>query len=265
MNTLSIDRTQSRLETEQLWQTYLRSPSDELRNALVVRYRPLVRAIARRLHNRLPRRVDIEDLCQIGSVGLMRAIASYDPSRNVRFETFCRQRILGAMLDDLRDQDWVPRQVRKEIRAYQDAVSGARLALGRDPTGQEVADSLRATQGDCQELARAAQALGELSAAAVGPARVRACRPTHFEDVVDPRTPAPADQLQNADLQDVLGRALPPTQRQILALYYYDGLTMKEIGATLALSECRISQLHRALLRRLRCHLAARRPLRVCA
>jgi RNA polymerase sigma factor FliA len=238
----------------------------EERDRLVMENLPQVNFMARRLHNRVPEQIPLEDLMNAGIVGLLEAINHYDPSRGVKLMTFAKLRIEGAMLDSLRDLDWSPRELRKQGRQVEQAMNTLRWTLGRAPSETEIAAEmgikLEALQGLLCDLR--GLDLGSLEALAAGSERddqIYNYVPTSPEE--DPLFICMKSELRECLTQAV--SELPERDRQVLALYYVEELTMKEVGAVLGVGEGRISQVHSAALLRLRGRLqellASRRTL----
>jgi len=225
----------------------------EERDRLVMENLPQVNFIARRLHNRVPEQVQLEDLMNAGIVGLLEAINHYDPSRGIKLMTFAKLRIEGAMLDSLRDLDWSPRELRKKGRQVEQVMNTLRCTFGRAPSETEIAGemgiTLEALQGLLCDL-RGVD-LGSLEALAAGSER---------DDQIYNYVPTSREEdalflCLKSELHECLKQAvseLPERERQVLALYYVEELTMKEVGAVLGVGEARISQVHSAALLRLR-------------
>jgi RNA polymerase sigma factor FliA len=218
---------------EELWSSYRDNPSLELRNRLVLQYSPLVKYVAGRLRARLPESVEYADLVSDGILGLMEAIDRFDPARGLAFQTFAVPRIRGAMVDALRGLDWVPRSVRDKVRKVEEAQQRLEARLGRIPDDPEIAAELGITVSALRDLyAKVAftsvatvedlELADDLSAAAT-------------QEIED-------DQAKAALLQVV--RELPERDQVIIALYYFEGFTLAEIGQVLGVTESRVSQLH---------------------
>jgi len=241
------------------WQEYRKMRSEELRNILIEHYLPLVKINSERLSHKLPDEVELDDLISAGIDGLRDAIEMFDLDRGVKFETYCAARIRGAILDSLRNKDWVPRLVR--ARASQLAAGRRQLeaALGRAPAGHELAEFMGLSETEYEKLIRDAHAVGiiSLNRQFQDTDSGREVRETDF--VPDRRSESPLRGVQREDLKRILTKGLSKNERLILVLYYYEEMTMKEIGATLNLSESRVSQMHSAILERLRATLAHRR------
>jgi len=241
-----------------LWVQYQEEPSEKLRNFFMEKYLPLVRYNAERIYSRLPDEVDIEDLMSAGLFGLMDAIDAYDLERGVKFETYCAPRISGAILDELRSMDWVPRLVRHRSAKVDNARNALEMELGRAPTEAEVATHLGVDKEEFKKLHRDSRATGVVSLSrnwrqSDGGREVREI------DVIRDDTQAnPLSETQSRDLKDLITKGLSRAERLIVILYYYEEMTMKEIGATLDLSESRVSQMHSSILARLKAQMQHR-------
>ncbi|MCG3180651.1 MAG: RNA polymerase sigma factor FliA [Phycisphaerae bacterium] len=245
-------------ETAALWRRHKSKPTDESRNRLVERYLPLVRYNAERLHVRLPDEVDVDDLIQAGIFGLLDAIDAFDLDRGVKFETYCAQRIRGAILDELRSMDWVPRLVRSRSHKLNDTAKCLEAELGRKPTDGELAKRLNIGMKEFARLKRDAPTVSVVSLSRTHYQTDNNKDVTELEVLCDPACRNPEEEAQRTDLKDLLTRGLTRAERLILILYYYEEMTMKEIGATLDLSESRVSQMHSAILDRLKGQLGNR-------
>lgn len=226
---------------------------------------PMVRFLALRIRERLPQHVEMEDLISAGVVGLMDAMQKFDPAKKVQFRTYAQFRVRGAMLDSLRALDWGPRDLRRKGRAVEEAIRSLSARLGKAPTESEVAKEMGLDLNAYQQL------LGELSGL-----ELSSLNATPGEDAgVEALALLPAGpeddpflQCQSNEMRRLLARAiedLPERERMVLTLYYYEELTMREVGATLGVVESRVSQLHSSAMARLRVALgapAARRTAR---
>ena len=246
-------------DVEQLWIEFKQDMSNqELRNRLVEIYLPLVRYTAERIWGKLPRGVELDDLFSAGVFGLMGAIDAFDIARGVKFETYCTPRIRGSILDQLRSEDWVPRLVRSRAHKLERVYDELRVELGRSPTEIEMADRMGLPMKEFYHILKEANAVAMISLdRRWGEDEEDGIKELDF--VSDEKGEDPVRNIQKKDLKDLITRGLNQKERLIIVLYYYEQLTMKEIGQTLGLSESRVSQMHAAILLRLRKLLADRK------
>ncbi|MGP1310672.1 MAG: FliA/WhiG family RNA polymerase sigma factor [Phycisphaerales bacterium] len=246
------------IEPREIWIHFQKTKSLAIRNYFLERFMHLVRYNAERIHTRLPDEVDVDDLVQAGLFGLKDAIESFELDRGVKFETYCASRIRGAILDELRSMDWVPRLVRQRSSKVNQARNRFLLAHGRAPTENELADLLGADTEEYKKLNRDSRAVGvfSLSRKVVGG---DSSRELHEIDVIRDDTQSnPLSEAQRNDLRNLITRGLSRAERLIIVLYYFEEMTMKEIGATLDLSESRVSQMHSSILARLKAQMQHR-------
>ena len=253
-----------KLTEEQLVDVWTEFKSDQsnqqLRNQLMERYLPLVRYNAERVWSKLPDGVDLNDLISAGVFGLMDAIEAFDMERGVKFETYCVPRIRGAMLDELRTMDWVPRLVRSKASKIEAARKRAEVELGYPPADHDVAKHLGVPVEEYQTLKTEASAVNLVSL------NKKWYETDSYKDVrevdilEDSKGEDPTNGIQKRDLMRLVTKGLNRSERLIIILYYYEELTMKEIGTTLGLSESRVSQMHSSIVTRLKEQLGRRRP-----
>jgi RNA polymerase sigma factor for flagellar operon FliA len=248
-------------DIEQLWIEYKKDPNNEdLRNRLVENYLPLVRYNGERIWSRLPEGVELDDLISAGVFGLMDAIDAFDLTRGVKFETYCVPRIRGAMLDELRTMDWVPRLVRSKASKLNEALKTLEAKLGRQPTDRELAEHMTLSVAELEKMMLDANAVNLISL------NKKWYETDSYKDVreidilEDKKGEDPTKRIQKHDLMRLVTKGLNRNERLIIILYYYEELTMKEIGATLDLSESRVSQMHSSIVQRLQSQLHRRRP-----
>ena len=247
-------------DLQQVWHEYRADPKLELRNQLVEHYLPLVKYNAERIWARLPEGVDLDDLISAGVFGLMDAIDAFDLERGVKFETYCVPRIRGAMLDELRTMDWVPRLVRSKASKLEGARKALEAELGRPPRPDELAQRMGLASEEFEKMMSDANAVSIISL------NKKWYETDGYKDVreidilEDKKAEDPTHRLQNRDIMRLVTRGLNRNERLIIILYYYEEMTMKEIGATLDLSESRVSQMHSSIINRLQTLLAKRRP-----
>ncbi|MBT4885870.1 MAG: FliA/WhiG family RNA polymerase sigma factor [Planctomycetaceae bacterium] len=244
----------------ELWKTFKQDQSDQsLRNRFIEIFYPLVKYNAERIWARLPDGVELDDLISSGTFGLMDAIDAYDLSRGVKFETYCVPRIRGAMLDELRTMDWVPRLVRSKASKLNEAIKTLQARLGRTPADAEVAAHMELSAAEFEKLLVDANAISLVSL------NKKWCETDSSKDVreidilQDKKGEDPTRRIQKGDLMRLVTKGLNRNERLIIILYYYEELTMKEIGLTLDLSESRVSQMHSAIVERLQSQLVPRR------
>jgi RNA polymerase sigma factor FliA len=234
-----------------LWKAYSEKKSPEVKSQLVEAYFPLVRYIAERLSSTLPASVDVDDLTSMGTFGLIEAIDRFDVSRGFQFKTYCTSRVRGAILDSLRTNDWVPRLVRLRVNLVEKTLRRLHADYGREPTAVEMAGTLGMTLEQYRQLCEEASPISMLSltdeTADDSEGGSRMIDLVRDEKGIDPRT-----EQQKRDVQDLLFRHLSEKERTILALYYYEGLSMREIASMLRLTESRICQIHAKVLKRLK-------------
>jgi RNA polymerase sigma factor for flagellar operon FliA len=223
---------------------------------LMIEHLPIVRFIARRIHERLPQHVPIEDLYSAGVVGLLDAFSKFDPSKQVQFRSYAQFRIRGAILDNLRTLDWSPRELRRKGRAIEQAIQTLTAQFGRAPNELEIAAQLHI------DLAAYQQLLGELKGLEIGTLHSERSEDSGEEELVYlPNRPEedPLFRYLHAEMRERLTQAigeLPERERLVMTLYYYEETTMKEIGLILGVVESRISQIHASAVLHLRARLA---------
>jgi RNA polymerase sigma factor for flagellar operon FliA len=254
-------------DTNQLWRQYRLQKDQKLRDRLILTYAPLVKYVAGRLGSGLPAHVDEGDLVSYGLLGLISAIERYDPDRDVKFETYAIARIKGSIIDELRQMDWVPRSVRARARDIERAITELEAKMGRAPTEEEIAKKLGVSQEDLQdsllEISRTSiAALDELWTASSSGDQVAL-----IDTIEDTQGPEPQTALAATETREALGEAiarLPERAKLVVTLYYYEELTLREIGEVLGVTESRVSQLHTKAILRLKARLgggALRAPI----
>ena len=243
---------------EEVWRTYKNTASDELRNFLIEQYLHLVKSTAERMHMRLPGEVDVEDLMSAGLFGLMDAIDAFDLERGVKFETYCTQRIRGAIFDELRAMDWVPRLVRSRTAKVERARKALEMELGRRPTDREVCEQLEVTNSEYKKLSKDSKPVNVVSLNRKWFETDSSKDIREIDVIQDNRQEDPLAELQKKDLKLLITKGLSRAERLIVILYYYEEMTMKEIGMTLDLSESRVSQMHSSILARLKAQMQHR-------
>lgn len=239
--------------------TMLESSTATDRDLLLMEHLPTVRYLARRIHERLPQHVDLDDLVSAGVVGLIDAFSKFDHKKKVQFKSYAQFRIRGAILDSLRTLDWSPRELRRKGRAVEEAIRLVTQRVGRAPSEQEIATEMELSLTEYQAL------LGDLKGLEIGSLHMERSEDSGDEELAYiPGSPEedPLFRCLKGEMKQRLADAideLPEKERMVLTLYYYEELTMKEIGLTLGVVESRISQIHSSAVLRLRTALAGLR------
>jgi RNA polymerase sigma factor for flagellar operon FliA len=236
----------------------VRVSSEALRNVLMEHYLHLVRYNAERIHQKLPDEVELDDLMSSGIFGLMDAIEAFDQDRGVKFETYCAPRIRGAILDELRSMDWVPRLVRSRAQKMSQVTKQLEVELGRAPNSGEIAARLNISMDEFKKIEKDSNAVGVVSLSRKWFETDSNKDVREIDILEDKRGVDPIREIQRKDLKDMMTRGLSRAERLIVILYYFEEMTMKEIGATLDLSESRVSQMHSSIIARLRAQMSDR-------
>jgi RNA polymerase sigma factor FliA len=246
-------------DTQALWLEYRRTKDKALRDRLILTFAPLVKYVAGRLGSGLPAHVDEGDLVSYGLLGLIGAIERYDPGRDIRFETYAVARIKGAIIDELRALDWVPRSVRSRAREIERAIAELESKLGTAPTDEQIAAKVGISVDELEEsLANISRssiaALDELWSVSGEGDQV-----SLLDTIEDTTGPRPQEALDESEMREALADAiarLPEREKLVVTLYYYEELTLREIGEVLGVTESRVSQLHTKAILRLKSPLA---------
>jgi len=247
-------------ETQTLWLKYRKTGDQGLRDRLILTYAPLVKYVAGRLGSGLPAHVDEGDLVSYGLLGLIGAIERYDPGRDVKFETYAIARIKGAIIDELRALDWVPRSVRSRAREIERAMTELEAKLGTAPNDEQIAEKVGITVAELEEslteIARSSiAALDELWTVSGSDGDQVAL----IDTIEDNEAPDPQATLSQTEMKEAIADAiarLPEREKLVVTLYYYEELTLREIGEVLGVTESRVSQLHTKAILRLKARLA---------
>jgi RNA polymerase sigma factor for flagellar operon FliA len=247
-------------DTQALWLQFKRSGDRALRDRLILTYAPLVKYVAGRLGSGLPAHVEEGDLVSYGLLGLIGAIERFDPERDIKFETYAIARIKGSIIDELRSMDWVPRSVRARARDIERTIAQLEAKLGRAPTDEEIARKLdieEEFQESLLEISRTSiAALDELwSSSSTGGDPIAL-----IDTIEDPQAAEPQAAMAHTELREALGEAiarLPEREKLVVTLYYYEELTLREIGEVLGVTESRVSQLHTKAILRLKARLSS--------
>ncbi|MCX8117515.1 MAG: FliA/WhiG family RNA polymerase sigma factor [Desulfobacterota bacterium] len=234
--------------------------SSEDRNEVILRYAPLIKHVAHRLAMRLPSHICVDDLISAGVIGLMDAVSKFDPEKKVEFKTYAEFRIRGAMIDELRTMDWVPRSLRQKATQIERTIQQLERRNGRAVEDEEIASAMGLSLDEYYRTLKDLQGLSPIDPEEV----LRRCPRVSIEDVVEilagEEENNPFHQYSLNELKGLLSRAidtLSEKERTVLSLYYYEELTLKEIGEVLGLTESRICQIHAKAILKLRSRLKA--------
>ncbi len=234
-------------EEAALWAQYTETRDEGVRERLVENYLPLVFDIAERMSKRLPDHLDVQDLISFGNIGLLDAVRRFDPAEGVKFSTFCNLRISGSIMDELRRIDWPSRQVRQKVNLIKRTREELETSLGREAGDDEMRERLGLDDKRYRDLLRDVQVKSMVSLDRkwddsddneIGP----------FETLADTSAPDPLNELIRREVKEVAMKGLSTDEKQVLVLYYYENLNLKEIGAVLNLSESRVCQIHQKTL-----------------
>ena len=252
------DSVNDEKEEDRLWEEYRKTKSQALRDAFIRQYMPLVKYVAGKVSVGMPGSVAFEALVGFGQFGLLDAIEKYDPSKNVKFKTYAVTRIRGAIFDELRQIDWVPRSVRQKSREIEDAINTLESRLGRTASDAEIAESLGVSEDDYHRIIMKVSGTSVLSLNDVWHNGDDAANTSIGDSIESPSSMNPDAIVEREEIKKVIVQAineLPEKEKMVIVLYYHEDLTFKEIGQVLNVSESRISQLHTKANLRMRAKL----------
>lgn len=240
-----------------LWKMYTKTKNRAIKEKLLIKYLPLVKYVVGRMILTLPNSVNYDDLVSAGTMGLLAAIDRFDITMGVKFETYVVPRIRGSILDELRALDWVPRSVRSKAKKLEKAIMSIESQLGRVATAEEIADEL---QMDLEEYEHMLSKVGDNSMMSLDREFYESSETngTLYDLITNVKSEDPIKIMENDELNDILVEylnSLPENEKLVLALYYYEDLTLKEIGMVMQVSESRVSQIHTKAVQRLRLKL----------
>ena len=247
---------QEKARAESLWARYTESPSREIRDQLIVHYSPLVKYVGSRVAAGLPQNVEQADLVSYGIFGLIDAIDKFDPDRGYKFETYAISRIKGAMLDELRSMDWVPRSVRTKAKKIEHANAKLEAKLGRAPSDEEIADELGITTEELDAMLAKISFVGVVALDEM----LSGGDSMTLGDTIPDSGAGPVGSFEVEEMRQLLAESINNmTEREkiVLTLYYYEGLTLADIGNVLGVTESRVCQIHTKSVLRLRSRLTA--------
>ena len=250
----SVGRLDGKSEDE-IWDLYRKTRDAKIRDHFVRQYAPLVKYVAGKVAIGMPHNVEFDDLVGYGVFGLFDAIAKFDPEKHVKFKTYAVTRIRGAIFDELRSIDWVPRSVRQKTRELEEAIRTLEAQLGRAATDEEIAAAMSISVDELQNLILRISGTSMLSLNDVWYAGEEDDKISIGESIESPASMNPDIIVEKGEIKRVIMRAiqeLPDKEKKVLVLYYYEDLTLKEIGHVLGVTESRISQLHTKAIMRLR-------------
>ncbi|OHD12916.1 MAG: RNA polymerase sigma factor WhiG [Spirochaetes bacterium GWB1_48_6] len=241
-----------------LWLTYKKNRDPKIRESFIKQYAPLVRYVAGKVAMGLPQNVDYDDLVGYGVFGLIDAIDKFDPEKHVKFKTYAVTRIRGSIFDELRATDWVPRSVRQKSREVDEAILHLESKLGRSATDKEVAQHMGVSESDYNETIMKISGTSVLSLNDVWYSGDDSDKVSIVDSIESPTALNPDHIVEREEIKKVIVEALsdlPDKEKKVLILYYYEDLTLKEIGKVLEVTESRVSQLHTKAIARLRARL----------
>ena len=243
---------------DELWLEFKKTKSPKLRDKFIRQYMPLVKYVAGKVSVGMPGSVDFDDLVGYGQFGLLDAINKFDPEKNVKFKTYAVTRIRGAILDELRSLDWVPRSVRQKAREIEETIAELESKLGRYPTDAEIAESLDMTEDEYHQAELKISGTSVLSLNDVWSSGDDSDKMSVGDLIEAPSSLNPDVIVEREEIRRVVVEAineLPEKEKMVLVLYYHEDLTFREIGKVLEVSESRVSQLHAKANLRLRAKL----------
>lgn len=232
----------------------------ENREQVIIQYSPMIKYVANRIAMRLPPHIEVDDLISVGVLGLMDAITKYDSSRGAKFKTYAEFRVRGAILDELRSMDWVPRSIRQKASQVDKVVQGLQAKLRRTPEDEEVAQEMGLSLDQFHETLNETKSIPIFSLEDLGIAKESGDQQSLLDCLAGKADADPQTQVRLVELKEIIAKAidaLPEKERLMVSLYYYEELTMKEIGAVLDITESRVSQIHSKAVYRLRTKLKA--------
>ena len=243
---------------DELWVEYRQNRDPKIREMFIKQYAPLVKYVAGKVAIGMPNNVEFDDLVGYGVFGLLDAIEKFDPDKGVKFKTYAVTRIRGAIFDELRSIDWVPRSVRQKTREIEEAVGSLEAQLGRTATDQEIAESLNMEEAEYQKTMMKISGTSILSLNDVWYSGDENDKVSIVDSIEAPVSLNPDIIVEKDEIRRVIVEhinELPDKEKKILVLYYYEDLTLKEIGKVLDVTESRVSQLHTKAISRLRSKL----------
>lgn len=252
-----ISEQQQKAEDE-LWVEYKKNHDSRIRDHFIKQYAPLVKYVAGKLATNMPQSVDFDDLISFGVFGLIDAIEKFDPEKHVKFKTYAVTRIRGAIFDELRNLDWIPRSIRQKSRELEDTIAQLETRLGRSATDSEIAQAMGISEDEFAHILYKVSNTSVLSLNDVWYTKDENEKMSIADSIESPQSQNPDTVMEREEIKKVIVNAiqeLPDNEKKVLVLYYYENLTLREIGKVLDVTESRVSQLHTKAILRLRAKL----------
>ncbi len=241
------DQVDTKIDVNKMWHAYKLTADRQIRDKIIIQYSPLVKFVASRVGAGLPKSVELADLISYGMFGLIDAIEKFEPDRGIKFETYAMTRIRGAIIDELRAIDWVPRSVRTRIKEVDETYSKLESNLGRPPSDIEIAVELGISENDLHSIFRRISAAGVIALDDAFYGRGDRGEQLTVGDTLSDGGDSPGTHLEDAETRKLLSDAvdkLPDRERMVLSLYYFEGLNLSQIGEILGVTESRACQIH---------------------
>ncbi len=239
----------------ELWREYRSNKNTEIRDFFVIKYAPLVRYVAGKVAIGMPQNVEYDDLVSYGTFGLLDAIEKFDPNRDIKFKTYAMTRIRGSIFDELRNIDWVPRTLRQKAKQLEEAIMTLENRLGHSVEDEEIAKEMGISTQELQELFSKISGASIVSLNEIWYSTDDNEQISYIDTIESPETLNPESLVEKEEIRNVIVEAikkLPDKEKKVIVLYYYEDLTLKEIGQVLDVTESRVSQLHTKAILRLR-------------
>ncbi len=244
-----------KIDEEDLWKKFVKTQEQEIRDYFVIKYAPLVKYVAGKVSMGMPQNIEFDDLVSYGVFGLIDAITKFDPDRGIKFKTYAMTRIRGAIFDELRSIDWIPRSIRQKAKQIEQVISELENKLGRTVEDEEIAKELGVSNEEFQSLLHKLSGTAMLSLNDIWYMGDDKDELSIMETLEAPESMNPDVLIEKEEIRDYIVEAikkLPDKEKKVIVLYYYEDLTLKEIGEVLEVTESRVSQLHTKAIMRLR-------------
>ncbi len=255
-----VEKKDVEQKEQELWIKYKKKKDPEIRNYFVKQYAPLVKYVAGKVAIGMPHNVEFDDLVGFGVFGLFDAIEKFDPEKHVKFKTYAVTRIRGAIYDELRSIDWVPRSVRQKTKEIEETIHSLEATLGRSASDMEIAEKMGVSIKDLHKTMQKISSSSIISLNDLWYSGEDNDKVAIVDSIESPQSLNPDTIVEKDEIKRVIVQAiseLPDKEKKVLVLYYYEDLTLKEIGKVLEVTESRISQLHTKAIMRLRAKLTS--------